>query len=305
MKLRLVVLALGIVLVLSLVLSVQPTADTPACVDSIAALSSPYRPLSEPTISGLDHEVKFGDYTARSYLIAETKNIEATVGVLEIWKSSRLVCRQEGQDHRYSLYPEVKDYTGGGGPNLVIRDCVGIDRGPCWLYVFELGSTLRHVTTAYVPLDNEKLVDLDGESIPELVVYDVTFAYWKMPFGCSPFPKVILRFKDGAYHLASDLMQQPPPTEAELAQHAKRARNILESGAFDCSHELLGYMIDLIYAGHADLAWRFFDMAWPSDKSGKTKFLAEFMSQLASGQYWPELRKMNNFDFIDYLQDQN
>ncbi len=304
MKLRLVVLAFGIVLVLSLVLSAQTTADTPVCVDSNEALSSPYSPFSEPTISVLKQEVTFGDYTARSYLIAEAKNVEVTVGALEIWKGSRLVCRQEGPNHRYSFYSEVKDYTGGGMPDLVIRDFVGIDRGPCWLYVFELGSTLRHVTTAYVPLDHEDLVDLDGDSIPELVAYDVTFAYWKTAFACSYFPKVILHFKDGAYHLASDLMRQPAPTEAEIAQHAQMVRKILESGAFDCSNHFSSYMLDLIYAGHADLAWQFFDMAWPPDKAGKTKFLAEFMSELAASQYWPELREMNNFDFIGYMQDQ-
>jgi hypothetical protein len=98
-------------------------------------------------------------------------------------------------------------------------------------------------------------------------------------------------------------MQQPAPTETEIAQHAQKIRGALEQGALTC--DLTRYMLDLIYAGHTDLAWQFFDVAWPPDIAGKTKFLAEFISELAASQYWLELRDMNNFDFIGYMQDQN
>ena len=44
-------------------------------------------------------------------------------------------------------------------------------------------------------------------------------------------------------------------------------------------------MLDLIFTGHEDLAWEYFNMVWPPKKKGKEKFLADFKEQLAQTSY--------------------
>jgi hypothetical protein len=307
MKLRLISLSLIFPIAISLIWLTQATSDTPVCIDAKSVSSTPLYSLSEPTTTTLVHESTYRDYIARSYLVTEHLHSERGIATFEIWKDGHLACRQTSATFdapRYGFY-ETKDYTGNGIPDLIVGDCEQAGRSRCWLHVFELGATLRYITTAYIPLGGIEFVDLDHDSIPELVVHDVTFGYWKLPFGGSYFPKVILHFEDGAYHLASDLMRQPAPSEIELARHAQEVQRSPEWKYLNCPPEFLRYMLDLIYTGHADLAWQFFDMAWPPEEKGKNQFLAEFVAELATSQYWPELRKMNNMDVYGYLQDPN
>jgi hypothetical protein len=52
-------------------------------------------------------------------------------------------------------------------------------------------------------------------------------------------------------------------------------------------------MLDLIYTGNMDSAWKFFDKAWDKSFNGKKKFLREFREQLQTSPYWFQIRKMN------------
>jgi hypothetical protein len=53
-------------------------------------------------------------------------------------------------------------------------------------------------------------------------------------------------------------------------------------------------MLDLIYSGHADDAWKFLDDAWPSKVQGKDAFARDFRAQLAKSKYWPTVEAMNS-----------
>jgi hypothetical protein len=52
-------------------------------------------------------------------------------------------------------------------------------------------------------------------------------------------------------------------------------------------------MLDLIYSGHADLAWPFFEQAWPAEIPGKERSLTGFLSLLSAGPYWPDVQRLN------------
>jgi len=52
-------------------------------------------------------------------------------------------------------------------------------------------------------------------------------------------------------------------------------------------------MLDLIYTGNMNAAWKFFDKAWVKRVKGKDKFLREFREQLKTSPYWSEIEKMN------------
>ena len=61
----------------------------------------------------------------------------------------------------------------------------------------------------------------------------------------------------------------------------------------DFEEAFWGDMLDLIYTGHEDLAWQYFDMVWPAKKAGKGKFLADFKEQLSKSAYgdWKKMPK--------------
>lgn len=216
-----------------------------------------------------------------------------------MWKSDHIVCQQEGG--RFYLGTGTtetgKAITGNGIPNLLVEETTGAgDRCCTRFHIFELGQGFHCITTAYTGWGHAEFDDLDNDSALEITFEDWTFAYWHTCFACSPFPKVILKFKNGTYQFASNLMQQPapPPDEITARMQEVKVDPYWKVGVEYPPDKLWAYMLDLIYTGHADLAWQFFDQAWPTEVPGKTKFLAEFMSQLASSPYWPELKKMNN-----------
>jgi hypothetical protein len=45
-------------------------------------------------------------------------------------------------------------------------------------------------------------------------------------------------------------------------------------------------MLDLLYTGHEDLAWKYLDLVWPVNKVGKERFLSDFKARLAESYFW-------------------
>jgi len=50
-------------------------------------------------------------------------------------------------------------------------------------------------------------------------------------------------------------------------------------------------MLELMYGGHTDLAWRLFDESWPAKQNGKSAFIGQFCKQLSTSHYWPDLEQ--------------
>jgi len=122
---------------------------------------------------------------------------------------------------------------------------------------------------------------------------DSSFKYFLACGACYRPPDVILRYQDGAYRIAADLMRKPAPSREDLESNAVqvlddaswRGETGLEKNLVPES--LWSTMLELLYTGHPDLAWQFFEMAWPPDISGKDEFLSEFHASLKKGRYWP------------------
>lgn len=71
---------------------------------------------------------------------------------------------------------------------------------------------------------------------------------------------------------------------------AAKIRKVNVESIDDLPPQLWGDMLDLIYSGNAASAWKLFDLAWPKGITGKKKFLREFKEQLASSQYWDQVK---------------
>lgn len=103
---------------------------------------------------------------------------------------------------------------------------------------------------------------------------------------------MILEYKDHTYRVATDLMRTHAVDAKVLTAKAEKIRSEAKAspdGSWpeaDVSPLLWGTMLDLIYAGHWDSAWRFMDEAWPQKVGGKETFRRDFTEQLKTSPYW-------------------
>jgi len=186
-----------------------------------------------------------------------------------------------------------RDITGNGIPNLVVVLIYGGSGGYGNYSIYEIGKKFRKIAVIEGRLGTE-FTDLDGDSKLEIVVGDYAFYFLACP-ACYRPPKVILRYQDGAYRIAVDLMHNPAPSREDLARRAQLAREDIfwkenEKQVREWNwvpESLYVIMFELLYMGHPDLAWQFFEMAWPPDIPGKDEWLHIFRHKLKESQYWP------------------
>jgi hypothetical protein len=189
------------------------------------------------------------------------------------------------------------DITGRGRANMIVTNWTGGARCCFSHYVFEVEPTLWLLASIDDGEGNDgHFADLDGNKHYYYLGHDWTFSFWDASLANSPAPTVVLRFdensKPAGYHLAFDKMQRPAPTPAEWNKALREASDAFgEAAGFGdgIGSELWSNMLNLIYTGHSDLAWKLFDQAWPLQKTGKDNFLSGFCAQLKTSPYWPDL----------------
>ena len=181
--------------------------------------------------------------------------------------------------------------TGDGIPTLVMKEWTGGAHCCFRLHLFALGPTLRSIQTIDVD-DNEvtEFENLDADSALELTVRDMAFAYWKTSFAASPAPRVVLKFRDGQYHIAPELMRRLPPPAEKITEMAKEYfGDVSWREGTNPPVDLWGDMLELLYTGNAREAWALLGEAWPPGVPGKEDFRSEFTEKLKTSRYWPEL----------------
>ncbi len=205
--------------------------------------------------------------------------------------------------------PLTRDITGDGVQDLVLLDYTG-GAHCCYRYsIFSLGKQFKKIADIDARDSSVLFKDLDGDGVFELGLKDATFAYWNTQFSQAPLPGVVLRFKDGKYLLARELMSMPAPQYAIVTARLKHVREEMKPSADDpaaltLAPALWSFMLDLIYTGNGELAWKVFDEAWPDGTKGwcldsgeitKDEFLRNFRKQLAESPYWAGIKELNHW----------
>jgi hypothetical protein len=221
-----------------------------------------------------DNQVVFSEHTAAKFVIGGDINKSSGASVF----------------HPKSI-PIGTDITGRGKPNLILGEWTGGAHCCFVFHVLELGDHVREIANLNAQdSDYAHFEDVNHGGVYVFVGWDYTFAYWRAGFAQSPAPGIVLRFNGARYELAPDLMRKPAPSSEELG---KLQASIRDDGAWREEFPpplLWGTMLDLIYSGHPDLAWRFVDGAWASDNTSKSRFLRDFCAQLATSPYFKKLR---------------
>jgi len=260
--------------------------------------------------------------TVGPYLFKAYKNMVSGDGCLEVLESGRsgrmigkfipkVVFRStldgmgefrlgqpEDPAHNVLKIENGTDITGRGRANMIVTNWTGGAQCCFVHYVFEVEPTLWLLAKIDDGDGNgAHFADLDGNKRFYYVGNDWTFSY--PSFAGLSAPAVILRFVEdskggGSYRLAMDKMLLPDPTPTEWKKAVRDARSDFggPSTTFGDGRgsELSRNMVNLIYTGHSDLAWKLSDQVWPPQYPGKDKYLSSFCAQLKTSPYWPQLK---------------
>ena len=210
-----------------------------------------------------------------------------------------------GQNDEAELgVPGIKpgtDVTGRGHPNMIVSYYSGGAHCCTSILLFELEPQLKLLSTLEVNDSSISHFERDTQNGGYYFVgSDETFAYWHTDFADSPIQKVILRpvsneMSNLTFQLDQQQMHRRAPTRQEWQEkYLPQARAAFApDAAFDnyyAGSALWAQMLDWIYSGQADWAWKLVNMTWPAEKPGKDAFLKDFCGQLSQSAYWPDMQ---------------
>jgi len=264
--------------------------------------AQPDKELPCPLGRNLTEEAKYGEYTLRTY------RYPGPEGCLRISHNKKLVFSRIGGEFligrtfgHHSRVPVGADLTGTGTPDAIVTE-YSLGAHCCFtVRVFELGEQFKEIAKIEAGhSDGAKFVDLDHDGFYEFQGNDWAFAYWRASFKYSPAPRIVLKYREGRFRLAYDLMKKQGPSPVEFAALVHNVRSDEEwtdAAPTDCDMDcgvpiaLWKNMLDLMYTGHSDLAWNLFDQSWRPTRKDKTAFAKDFCQQLSGSHYWPDLHK--------------
>ena len=193
-----------------------------------------------------------------------------------------------------SLMRTTADKTGDGTPDVAVEYYSGGAHCCFEITFFELGSGVRQLPTIGTENDRMTAVAKKPGGGLRYEFSEQAFAYWNINFAQSPMPTIIWEFdKSDRLIPRFDLMKKPGPTAAKLKRDAASMKSKMNLNPYtspednfnDWEEPFWAEMLDLIYTGHEDLAWRYFDLVWPAKKKGKEKFRSDFNEQLSTATY--------------------
>ncbi len=247
----------------------------------------------------LDSTVPVGQLKISGFSAEAADCLQVTSGTEVLYRGTiegggTLKLGQPGTDD----YPQIAngtDVTGRGYPDLIVSVFTGGAHCCTSHYLYELAPTVRLLARLNDADDDMAHFGRDPKD-RKYYYYtaDWTFRYWPTCFACSPSEDVILRFVDdgngGAYHVAFDKMRKPAPKQSAWNKELSTAQKAVNDGAVDdMGQAMWGVVLDLLYTGHSDLAWKFVDALGPKAQQKPFVSLEDFCSLLKRSPYWADL----------------
>lgn len=263
-----------------------------------AALVLAALPLAAPAEDGPALETVAVDDTT-TVAIAHMR--EASTDVLMVIRDYELVWSQSGYMLAFGAPPGQEiapgtDITGSGIAELLVSEFTGGAHCCTTYHILALEPFVRVLATIDTQDAGARFEDLDGRPGLEAITADTTFAYWNTYYAASPKPQVVLAWNGSAYVATPALMAAPAPSAGDLKAEAAAVAASDQWTADQMDPDLWRTMLDLIYTGHADLAWSFLDDGWPQGRDGKDAFRTALLCQLATSPYWDAVSQMNGLD---------
>jgi hypothetical protein len=251
--------------------------------------------------SNLDSTATVGQLKISAFSTEFTDCLQVASGTKVLFRGTikagggSLILGQTDSDFGIPVIRNGTDVTGRGHPDLIVSLFTGDAHCCTSHYLYELAPVVRlaaKFSDAHDDMAHFERDPKDGHYYYHTA--DWIFAYWPTCFACSPSEAVILRFVDdahgGSYHVAFDKMAKPAPTQAVWNKELSAAQAAVNKGDADSIGTTMWQtVLNLLYAGHSDLAWKFVDAAGPKAQQKPFPSLAEFCNLLKRSAYWPDL----------------
>ena len=263
----------------------------------------------------------YGDYLVKTV----SGSVEEGEIILQVFKAGELVFSTNSHrffdpeaistDDPHDVPRPLTNITGNGIPNLVVAEWSGGAHCCMTYYVFELGDVFRQVATIEAEDGDAHFEDLDGNNIPVIHLQDWHYAYELTSFAGSPAPDIILRYTDGKYEIAPDLIFTDPLTDEEftgLVQEVQEAykkpieegEEILSPGVWGSDASLWDAMLELTYKGHLERAMQLFGECWQKDWADKDKAIDHFWDLVGSSPYGRALVEAQGYEIPEIEPDE-
>jgi hypothetical protein len=244
--------------------------------------------------------------TVKQYVFATHENDAGAC--LQVKSAGKVILRRTSEfpeaftlgqhaDSNYN-FPAIAngtDLTGRGHPDMIVSEYSGGAHCCMTHYVFELEPQFKLLATLYDADDDMAHFRRAADGRYDYITADWTFAYWPDCFACSPSALVTLRWIDdkngGGFHLAFDKMQKPAPTQAQWNRALSEAQKAVKNHDINSIGTTMWQtVLNLMYSGHSDLAWKFVDGLGPKAQQKPLPTLSDFCSLLKKSLYWPDLK---------------
>lgn len=238
----------------------------------------------------------------RGYIFRAYKDADGdTPGCVRVYLHGKLVYRlatDEGMTYRLGqpadainkipLVPNGADLTGDGRSDMMVTSWSGGAHCCFTHYIFELEPELRlKATLNDGDTDLGHFEDLDHNG-RLFYVTDEIWSYWPASFAGSVSHKVILKWDKDRFRLDLDRMKYSAPTPQQWKDALKDADAVADDRP-SLGVTLWDTVLDLIYTGHSDLAWKFVKEVNPNALKGDNPSLEDFCSMLKLSEHWPDL----------------
>jgi len=182
-----------------------------------------------------------------------------------------------------------KDLTGNGKPDLILTKWNGGAHCCNFLTVFEMTeSGLNKLITIDGGSYYFQIKNFDADEISEIEFWDWPIDYLFNSFADSAQGRVILKFIDGKYRVASSLMYRKRPNNKKLLKLKDEIRRSFKDMGDRVPYELLQIMMELSYTGYNELALSLAEETWPKERTDLKKFKSDFRAALKNSIYWSE-----------------
>ena len=241
-----------------------------------------------------------GQYKFAAYKSSDGACLQVTSGGKVVYNQSvdsfqtyTLGQKEDAQDNIAAI-ANGTDVTGRGQPDMIVSLYTGGAHCCSIHYVFELGPQFKLLATLNDSDDDLAHFEREADGHFDYVTADWTFGYWPTCFACSPSEVVMLRWTNdkngGGFHLDIDKMKKPAPTTAEWNKALSAAQKVVAAADADSIGTTMWQtVLNLIYGGQSDQAWKFVDTLGPKAQQSPLPTLGDFCSLLKTSPYWSDL----------------
>lgn len=91
-------------------------------------------------------------------------------------------------------------------------------------------------------------------------------------------------------------MKKPAPNQQNLLKMAEETKadfaNVGEENNWSAPSTMKYRMLDLIYSGNMESAWKLWELSWPAKHPGNAAFLKEFVQELKSSPHYNDINQI-------------